>query len=291
MNERATGIRDALSGSAEALAKSLAVCAVLAYGLGIVVQNMHLVRLGITDFNAIRIRSIFTGIWCWIVTFCASLPIIILWIQVKVEEKGKQGNPRRLFLKRLGVTVAFTVLSFGMLRLVFGIFGFHEFTSVWTPLLHGDSHLLRLSVGGGSSALLLSIFSYPLRDTKTHIVVGDAQRLRESTPLVIILFLLVAVNELGFLYPLIDSNFGGGRPEQVLLVLTADGKSTWHRLHKDFHDEDDPFPLLLYETDSSLVLRDEVVPCGSKINPVIVLDKRQVSAYVPTPSPSDSCEK
>jgi len=82
-------------------------------------------------------------------------------------------------------------------------------------------------------------------------------------------------------------------------MLDSEGRAVWHRLHRGYDDSMDPFVQLIYERETSLVVRDTKTHYDEKHEEdttydnkhegtTLVIDKRLIHAFVPRPSTYDA---
>jgi hypothetical protein len=254
--------------SIEVAAKGVGLSAVFFYVVGFVMQNLFLGRFGVTDFDLLRAKSIMTGLLCAICFFFMGSPIYFTYFLAFRRSRNRSFKIRR----RLGwlvILLSFVIMPL-YLRLLIGSIG--DKPSIGEAIV--------IASGGfvGSIMLAVQIKDHPNENDKKGALISSLG-----------LFIMTSLLGTFMIYTMANSQFGGGSPRSVVLLLNNEGRETWHRLHKNYDDSADPFVLLLHERDTVLVIWDYGTHYDNWRNgTTIVLDRKLVHGFVPRPGPYDS---
>ena len=236
---------------------SLGLTAIL-YVVGLIVSNLYLITIGVTDFSLLKARCIFTGAWC-VVLFAACFL------------SGYVGA--RTFHKYVWDVSSWRSRLAGLI-LVFSI----ELTFYFT-LKELFSHL----VGPDTGHHILWDFFYFCCPFGVGFGIMKMRKTASLTPFdaVYLLMLLAPIGYCSVLYPHVHQEYGGGEPLKVTLVLSREGTEAWRSLKPQVDGQTGTSLLerieLLYQNESIAVIRD-------KTGSTFILDRRLVSIISPQPS-------
>jgi hypothetical protein len=261
-----------------------AIAALVCYVVGLVTVNAYLFQLGASDFTVLRTRFILTG-------FIVFLSIFILFFVVKsfavsisyargrsssqVRGNRRLGNVERWLPLMLLVSICLLIFS-------------------WL-LLEATSRPMTLDASIIDAAVVLLTIDSPIiyvlsRSEQKHKIdfaqTGFDWFLESITGILALGAFLIYISFFAtFVYPSIPQQFGGGRPQEVRLIVSNDvgtlfGARGLDILESEFVSK----PLdLLWETDTMYIVRiaDDV-----EAN-VLHVDKDSVTAVIGEPQFAD----
>ncbi len=261
--------------SLDMITKALGVLAIVFYSIGLVIQNLYLASLGVTDFELLRARSILTGILCAALLLVFTFPILAVYLAA-FDNKTEPPRVRRRFAwTSLGICLIVSpLLLYGLVKKI------GEAVPISFVLSKAGIAFFQLAL----IPVLFSLIMFLIYSKE-----GESKKEKSaSLPVALACYAMLAPVGLIFIYPHVNPEFGGGRPMPVVLMLNSEGREVWHRLHKDYDDSVDPFVQLLHERETTLVVRDNKTPYdGTNENTTLVIDKKLIRAFVPRPGVYD----
>lgn len=257
-----------LSVNAESIAKVSSIVGICLYGLGLLVTNTFLAKLGASDFSILKPQCLFTGIWSCVLLFLAGFPTLsFIWVMAD----GKRTLKKLLsavfscvvaaYLSTIASWVLFLIIA-GPLPYTNEPFGFWKLDVGF----EGWRHLLLLM-----NILPLAMFvSFPrLRN------VSDASSSRKIwlqaylglvVPLVLFGACLIGYE----IFEDVNTEAGGGRPHNVTFYFSTEGKELLKTIRSatgHFHDQDGELQLegnLIYSGSDRYIFEVDFCPREEK---------------------------
>jgi hypothetical protein len=245
---------------AEKIAKAAALLLAACYGLGLMVSNQYLLRLGVSDFSSVRPKYVVTGMWTLLLAVFIAAPLL--------EWFANRHKPAR---KQLSGLLFILIFAATFLQALLVFLGFScEWRGHILDALH-DGGLVVISawtpVGiGGLTWLKLKL------ETRRRPVVND---------LIVAMFLCISMlslthNIAAYVYGHIPEASGGGRAAMACVLLKE--PDIW-----DTNGIKQAYPLQPTMREIPIVYQDEkllVVNAGSEDKPrSIVISKDLVKSF------------
>jgi hypothetical protein len=272
--------------------KTMSVTGIVLYGLGLIVANSYLARLGISDFSLFKPQCVFTGAWSALFLACAALPSIAYY--------GACKNTRNdvfvwRFLKRAFVlvgTVAAATFVASLLRLFLLISANPQdntwgeiWWSGWSFTPPGWGTLLFL-MNFVPVFFVIPIFvdKMPDHDRATFRIVCFS----------LLFFALIGAAWIGYqMYPAVSRVLGGGRSEKAVLVFNKDADAVISKIISDSNGYAQMTPAtpanaqmiwgdLVFQNSDYLVVGIQSCNVNGKVVGFkTVIDKKLIAAYFP----------
>lgn len=252
----------------EKAAKSSVLAIAGLYGLGLIVANQHLMRLGVTDFSAVKPKYVLTGIVTVTTVLLAVAPALVIGLSSTL-------NSIPLATRRAYSTVALIAIAGVYILLPF--------------LLQVGLRLSSTIIRALVLVLLLNavigiIFMVWNRSRSDSAPSRFQFALALGSPILLILLLAVLANVVEPVYYHIPEAFGGGRPVTAQLSLTEAGKIFWKEQglygSKPPTTNTDPV-FIFYQNEHELAItlfNMDGLPAKEKI---IILDRSLVDGIFP----------
>lgn len=286
---RATGIASFTQGvSLSSIGQFLTIVTLSGYVLGLLVVNMYLFKIGVSDFSVLRPRFVLTG-------FLATIPLLFvanIALAVVIAVEGFSGRPR---------PVDSAESRFKSVLVWFAVFMLFAITTltIWGWVIRSSiefrSDLNAEFDGSDVVSLFYILLLIPtiIALISTDALLNSASRRINRTQLqtwgfpigLIFMFSLLIFYYIDFFsstfYPIVPEQFGGGGPKEVAIILAPDSNALGATLgfreaaqglmsrHVD----------LLWETEQVYVVRDRTI----RDAPVVLIDRDAVSAVVFAP--------
>lgn len=271
----------------EKIGRIAASATVVAYILGLLIVNVYLYQIGVTDFSVLRTRFILTG-------FLATLPLMALALLVStsalavvafVKHQRTARNRRRWRsrLTRTALSELILVLSYW----TFVIYWLASSDIKFRSELFGQEDatyeliVLVILLFLSASSNLVDSTVYVTEEGEYDPRLWPLRRRGASIgallPAGILLFVYIDIFASTF-YPIIPEQFGGGRPKEAHIVLSEQSTALGTALGFG-PATDGPMTRrvdLLWETEHMYVVRGRGAPDGN----IIQIDRDAVSAVV-----------
>jgi hypothetical protein len=266
-----------------------ALAGLVAYALGLVIVNMYLFQIGVSDFAVLRTRFVLTGALA-LLTFAGigafAFTGMLAVSAFKAGRPIRQGQPTRR--AKVNAILTSEVLMFALISLLAA--------TLIVPWLNASGIRIRASLlgslfyGGDLVYLIAMTIVGIILNSLAKPFVGEAPQDFAERPLwhtglfLVTAFLIGAFVFFSIdffastIYPVIPEQFGGGRPKQVRIVMSPDRSDVGTALGFG-PTTDGPMVRqvdLLWETEQMYVVRDDAQPDS----PVIQIDRDAVSAVV-----------
>lgn len=246
--------------SLDDIIKLLGAGTVLCYGVGLIVVQLYLLSVGVSDFGLVRTRFILTGVLALlllVVLIYLGLTGVVAASYARSIWKDNDAEGGRSVSRRAQSVfpVLIFVLGLGLGFTVLNQAGFRYRSPAGDYLLFSIMPVLSVFLG----ITTLAVFGH----------FGEQRRRRglyKSTLMIVLSELTIMVVIFAFVYfdffansvfPAIPEQFGGGRPRSVEIVFSGESAAWAHAnsLISDGGTQSKPLSLL-WETDSLLILRD-----------------------------------
>jgi hypothetical protein len=204
----------------EPITKATVVVSAVLYCVGMLIANEYLMRLGISDFGALRPKYILTGTWAVLLALLLTLP------GHPISYLGRTGGLKVQHKRRLGIVLAIILFAIAppvLWLVLFGLTSQFSFPGGHWYLSYFLSLVCSLAVIGCGQ--LIRLIQYLLKHGMRRVQLVYALI---TSVIPIILFLstqLVART----VYNKIPEALGGGQPVRAHLVLNSDGVIFWNR--------------------------------------------------------------
>ncbi len=271
--------------SVGSIGQLLTVAALAGYVVGLLIVNMYLYKIGVSDFSVLRTRFVLTG-------FLATLPLLafanialaVVTAVVGFREGRRLGNDKRRDKFHTSLIVV-TVLNFFVLIAAM----------VWDWIDRSNINFrsdFYAALGLDTDLIFIFLILVPMVvsvSLSRWVLAGESYYRRPLALQVwgMLFGVLLQVGFFGFLYidffastfyPLIPEQFGGGKPKEVVIVLAPESNALGTTL--GFAPASDgPITLqvdLLWETEQMYVFRDRNLPDA----PIVQIDRDEVRAVV-----------
>ncbi len=274
--------------SVASIGQLLTIVAVSGYVLGLLVVNMYLFKIGVSDFSILRPRFVLTG-------FLATLPLllliniivaIVIAVLGFVEFLRSNGSRKD---KRVSVLFWLSTVSTACIIVIVAA-GIWRWVTVSGIDFRSD--LIAAIDWRSIDSLLWILFLTPIVVT-TYVLTNREASTRnhhQRAWLHAIGYLYGLLLVLGFVgfwyidfftstfYPIVPEQFGGGRSKEVLIVLSSESNALGTTL--GFGETKQELISrnvdLLWETEQMYVVRDRSIPDSTAIQ----IDRDAVSAIV-----------
>ncbi len=274
--------------SLSSVGQLLTIVALSGYVLGLLIVNMYLFKIGVSDFSVLRPRFVLTG-------FLATIPLLLIANMVVAIIIAVLGFVD--FLRTNGARTDKRISTvFWLNTIVIASFFMVIVAVIWGWVTVSEiafrSDLFEAFDPRNVESLFWVLFLTPIIVTIVRINQDITENISTYHRIKLHLFgnsfgLLLAFGFVGFVYidffsstyyPIIPEQFGGGRPKEVIIVLSPEsnvlgatlgfGETTNGSMsqHVDF----------LWETEEMYVVRDRTVPDA----PAVQIDRDAVSAIV-----------
>jgi hypothetical protein len=216
----------------DSIARLVGGMAVICYGTGLIVVNIYLMRFGVSDFNLLRTRFIFTGLLVVLmVTLATMLPLSAYhlckeaWIgAISSDDAGRPARHPSLLLRLNSVLVG---LLLALLPLMLNRFGLRQ---SWAAA--AEEYVFAAVLGAFALVGRSARASRRGPSSGTDDPPGPAEeRTARQSPWVVYVILgcfvfpylaLVVILFTANVYPTVPAQLGGGAEPAVQLVLTQD---------------------------------------------------------------------
>lgn len=265
----------------ERVGRIVAYAALGAYVVGLLIVNMYLYQIGMTDFSVLRTRFILTGVLATLpvmVVILIVLEVATTIVGIKTKHRAERARGKRISGSDLVFHGLVPILALIGTVVLLVTAGGIDFRWSLAPVVLFYLALLFLALDSTSkNSLILSGWArgsdgwQPSRVQKievhaTTIVLGG-----------ILAFIYLDTFASTF-YPKTPEQFGGGKPKQVQIVLSPESAALGVALGFGAAT-DSPIVRrvdLLWESDKVYVVRDLAKPDGQ----IIQIDRDAVSAVV-----------
>lgn len=259
----------------KSLGSTATIMVAVFYGVGLLVTNVYLLGIGVTDFNLFRVRCVLTGSWATLMMAAACLPVATL-MAIIVSERNP--NPHFRITRRTSPVFLIGSIAVGFMLEVLITSIIRISTSSRLVLWYG--------VDCGVFLLPLAFYSFSYFQKKRigerPYFASDAA-IKFITGVFVVMCVVLSVSHKGrVVYPSVPAAFGGGRPQKAKLILNQEGVIAWNKIP----GRDSPLPTpgfvltpeidILYENETQIVFtrdKDSIVSLDRKLISAIITSK------------------